>query len=127
MSVTEPLTATYVVYTRVPEYRLVGLSPADGSSARAGQPLKISVSLTDQYGAPAPLCNGCAVEFQAFAVGGSGQNAGPYPMQLHKGSGEYRTSWKPSSSGLGTTKIVVSVLYPGTNVRTTAEALVTIT
>jgi DNA-binding beta-propeller fold protein YncE len=114
--------ASYVV-----EYLLVGLSPAEGTTARAGQPLKIGVSLADATGAPAALCAGCSVQFQAFAVNGSGQDAGPFPMRYHNGSGEYRASWKPSSSGLGTTRITVSVLYPRTSVATTASALITIT
>ena len=111
----------------VVEYLLVGLSPADGTTARAGQPLRIGISLADASGAPAILCAGCSVQCQAFLVGGAGQNAGPYPMRYHNGSGEYRYSWKPSASGLGTTRIAVSVLYPGTAVATTVSALVTIT
>lgn len=114
--------ASYVV-----EYRLVGLVPADGTVARSGQPLKLAVTLADASGAPATLCAGCSVQAEAFAVNGSGQDAGPFPMRYHNGSGEYRASWKPSPSGLGTTRITVSVLYPGTSVATTVSALVTIT
>jgi len=114
--------ASYVV-----EYRLVGLVPTDGTVARAGQPLKLAVTLADARGAPAALCAGCSVQIQAFAVNGSGQDAGPFPMRYHNGSGEYRASWKPSTLGLGTTRIAVSVLYPGTSVATTVSALVTIT
>ena len=113
---------TYVV-----QYRLVGLSPEGGTSTKAGKPLKISVALADASGASAALCTGCAVSVQMFAVGGSGQNDGPFAMSYHNGSGEYRYSWKPSASGLGTTRIVVSLRYPGTTTVTTAEALVTIT
>jgi hypothetical protein len=113
---------TYVV-----QYRLAGVSPGDGTSAKAGKPLKIGVSLADASGSPGALCDGCAVAVQMFAVGGSGQSDGPFAMSLHNGSGEYRYTWKPSASGRGTTRIVVSVRYPGTAVVTTAEALVTIT
>ena len=113
---------TYVV-----QYRLVGLTPAAGTAARAGKPLKIAVSLADANGNPAALCSGCAVDVRMVAVGGSGQNDGPFALTLHNGSGEYRYSWKPSAAGTGATRIVVSVRYPGTTVATTAETLVTIT
>ena len=108
--------ATYVV-----EYRLVGLTPADGTSVRAGKPVKIAVSLVDASGAPAPLCAGCSVDVQVF-----GDGSGPVAMTYHNGSGEYRSSWKPTS-GPATVSIVVSVRYPGTTVATTAAAVVTIT
>jgi YVTN family beta-propeller protein len=113
---------TYIV-----EYLLVGLAPADGTEVRAGKPLKIRVSVVDASGSPAPLCDGCAVELQVFAVDGSGQDDGPFPMQFHNGSDEFRYLWKPSVSGLGTTRVAVSVRYPGTAVVTTIDVLVTIT
>lgn len=107
--------ATYVV-----EYRLVGLTPADGTSVRGGKPVKIAVSLADASGAPAPLCAGCSVDVRIF--GGDG----PFTMTYHNGPGEYRASWKPAS-GPATVSIVVSVRYPGTTVATTAAAVVTVT
>lgn len=115
---TSTIQATYVV-----EYRLVGLTPADGTSVRAGKPVKIAVSLADAGGAPAPLCAGCSVDVQIFA----GDGAGPFAMTYHNGSGEYRSSWKPSANGSGTARIVVSVRYPGTTVATSAAAVVTVT
>jgi YVTN family beta-propeller protein len=119
---TSTATVTYVV-----QYRLVGLYPSDGSSARAGKPLKIGVSLADATGAPAALCAGCGVDVQMLAVGAGGEDAGPFAMGYHNGSDEYRYAWKPSSATRGTTRIVASVGYPGTTATTTAEALVTIT
>jgi DNA-binding beta-propeller fold protein YncE len=113
---------TYVV-----QYRLVGLTPAAGTSVRAGKPLKLAVSLADANGNSAALCGGCTVDVRMVAVGGSGQNDGPFAMTLHNGSGEYRYTWKPSPAGLGTTRIVFSVRYPGTAVATSAETLVTVT
>jgi hypothetical protein len=80
---------TYVV-----QYRLVGLSPENGTSAKAGKPLKIGASLADASGARAALCTGCVARVQMFAVSGSGENDGPFVMSLHNGSGEYRYSWK---------------------------------
>lgn len=94
---------------------------------RAGQPLKVSVSLADSTGAPPAICDGCAVTFQAFAVNGSGQNAGPFAMRFHNGSGEYRASWEPAASPTGTTRIVVTVSYPGTTAVTSASAQIGLT
>lgn len=113
--------ATYVV-----QYRLVGLTPAAGTVARAGKPLKLAVSLADANGNPAALCSGCAVDVQTVSVG-SGQSDGPFAMTFHNGSGEYRYTWKPPAAALGATRIVVSVRYPGTSVTTTSESLITIT
>ena len=114
--------ATYVV-----EYRLVGLEPPDGSSARAGRPLHVRVSLAEADGTPVAPCPGCVVSLQAFAVGGSGQNAGPFELRYHAASGQHRFSWKPAAAGTGPTRIIVTVGYPGTTTTTTRSALITLT
>jgi hypothetical protein len=111
----------------VVEYRLVGLAPADGTTARTGRPLQIRVSLADASGALVGACDVCTVSFQAFAVGGSGQNAGPFEMRYHGASQQFRYSWRPASSGAGTTRVTVAVSYPGTASTTAASALITLT
>ena len=113
----------------VVQYLLVGLSPADGTTVRAGQPLKVAVSLADANGTPAALCAGCSVQFQAFAtvVGSSGQDAGPFPMRLNNGSGEFRGSWKPAAAPTGNTWIVVTVSTPQGTAISSTRALITLT
>jgi DNA-binding beta-propeller fold protein YncE len=109
---------TYVV-----GYELVGLTPADGTSVRAGKPLKIAVSLADASGAPVSLCAGCSVEVQMFGVEGEG----PFLMSYHNGSGEFRSSWKPTANGSGTARIVVSVRDAGTTVLAIAQSVLVVT
>jgi DNA-binding beta-propeller fold protein YncE len=113
----------------VVQYLLVGLTPADGTTVRAGQPLKVAVLLADANGAPAALCAGCSVQFQAFAtVGGAlGQDAGPFPMRLNNGSSEFRGSWKPAASPTGNTWIVVTVSTSQGTAFSWASALITLT
>jgi DNA-binding beta-propeller fold protein YncE len=111
----------------VVRYALVGLSPEEGTTARAGRPLQIRISLADADGSLQAPCEGCTVHFQAFAVGGSGQNAGPFEMRYHAASQQLRTSWKPSASGTGPTRITVTVRYPGTMLTTTLSAQITLT
>ena len=116
------------VVSYVVQYRLVGLTPADGTIVRAGQPLKVAVSLADASGAPAALCAGCSVQFRAIAtvVGSSGQEAGPFPMRLNNGSGELRGSWKPAVSPTGNTWIEVTVSTPQGTAFSWARTLITL-
>ena len=119
---TSAVEVSYVV-----QYRLVDLAPADGTTARTGRPLQIRVSLARANGTLVAPCTGCVVTFQAFAVGGSGQNAGPFEMRFHAPSQQFRESWKPAASGTGTTRLTVTVTYPGTAVTTSVSANITLT
>lgn len=119
---TSTVTVPYVV-----EFRLVDLAPADGSSARAGKPLQIRVSLATATGTLVAPCAGCVVTFEAFAVDGTGQDAGPFEMRYHAPSQQFRGSWKPAASGTGTTRLTVTASYPGTTVTTSVSVTITLT
>jgi hypothetical protein len=111
----------------VVQYRLVDLAPTDGTTARTGKPLQVRVSLARADGMLVAPCTGCVVHFQAFAVDGSGQNAGPFEMRFHAASQQFRESWRPAASGTGTTRLTVTVSYPGSAVTTSVSATVTLT
>jgi len=119
---TSTVQVSYVV-----QYRLVDLAPTDGTTARTGKPLPVRISLARANGTLVAPCTGCVVTFQAFAVGGSGQNAGPFEMRFHAPSQQFRDSWKPAASGTGTTRLTVTVRYPGTAVTTSVSANITLT
>jgi DNA-binding beta-propeller fold protein YncE len=119
---TSAIEVPYVV-----QYRLVDLAPTDGTTARTGKPLQIRVSLARANGALVAPCTGCVVTFQAFTVAGSGQNAGPLEMRFHAPSQQFRDSWKPAASGTGTTRLTMTVSYPGTTVTTSVSAIITLT
>ena len=119
---TRTVEVTYVV-----QYRLVDLAPTDGTTARTGKPLQVRISLARANGTLVAPCAGCEVSFQTFAVGGVGQNAGPFEMRFHAPSQQFRESWKPAGSPTGTTRLTVTVRYPGTTVTTSVSATITLT
>ena len=119
--------ASTVEVSYVVQYRLVDLAPSEGTTARTGKPLQIRISLARANGTLVSPCSGCVVTFQTFAVGGTGQNAGPFELRFHAPSQQFRDSWKPAASGIGPTRLTVTVRYPGTAVTTSVSATITLT